>query len=627
MRHFTIDSNFNSQPTLSKLLKSRKRGFINYSSGCFITAISSLLTHVAASSGVGIFSMNSEQEIKQRIILVAFLFLLPAILHIVSRFLRIGYMRDILLDIRKLAFRKIMLFSPQMFAQESKDKYLSGLVNDINLFENEFFASLLGIIYQGGRYVLGLTVLFVTDWHFGLIGLISSLSLAVIGKFFRNKTVKLRLVISDHNAVFQNRISNIFYGLEILKLNRVEEKFYVQASDDIDQLEKSKGHFRFFKNLQQETLWTIGNIILMVAFLYISFNIATEGKTVEISIIQFLMLNTSIFSVAMFMPHYNSFKSSIELYNKLVLLTDQQKAAIVQANTSAAKTAFKFQEKLEVKNLNFAYDANKPLLQNVNFTIEPGKKYLLRGPSGSGKTTLINILSGVITNYQGEILFDNIKLSAIEPNSILASIAEMQQEVFLFEDTLLNNITLYQEGDNSHVFQAKIIQIIKQAGLTKLVEKLPDKLETLLEENGKNLSGGERQRISIARTLYKNSQIILADEPTSGLDPETGELIEQTLLALPQTVITISHRDYPGTSENYDYILLLANDQIRMLKPEQYFQELRNGYYNFENSNDSNVFDIFSRNNLNKLNNPETCEQGYTSEYNNSEVNNDQNNQ
>mgnify|MGYP000868161949 CR=1 FL=1 len=263
----------------------------------------------------------------------------------------------------------------------------------------------------------------------------------------------------------------------------------------------------------------------------------------------------------------------------------------------------------------------------MNFTIEPGKKYLLRGPSGSGKTTLINILSGVITNYQGEILFDNIKLSAIEPNSILASIAEMQQEVFLFEDTLLNNITLYQEGDNSHVFQAKIIQIIKQAGLTKLVEKLPDKLETLLEENGKNLSGGERQRISIARTLYKNSQIILADEPTSGLDPETGELIEQTLLALPQTVITISHRDYPGTSENYDYILLLANDQIRMLKPEQYFQELRNGYYNFENSNDSNVFDIFSRNNLNKLNNPETCEQGYTSEYNNSEVNNDQNNQ
>ncbi|NLM18473.1 MAG: ABC transporter ATP-binding protein [Clostridiaceae bacterium] len=570
MRHFTINLNFdNSQPTLKELLKSRKRGFISYFLGCFITAIGSLITYIAASSGVEIFSMNSKQEIKQRILLVAFLFLLPSILHIMSRFLRIGYMRDILLDIRKLAFRKIMRFSPQMFAQESKNKYLSGLVNDINLFENEFFVSLLGIIYQGGRYILGLAVLFVTDWRFGLIGLISSIGLAIIGKFFRNKTIKLRLAISDQNVVFQNRIGNIFHGLEILKLNQVEEKFYIQASNDIDQLEKSKGHFRFFKNLQQETLWTIGNIILMLTFLYISFNIATEGKTVATSIIQFLMLNTSIFSIAMFMPHYNSFKSSTELYNKLVLLTEEQKVTIAQASTPTAKTEFRFQEKLEVRNLNFAYDTNKLLLHNVNFTIEPGKKYLLRGPSGSGKTTLINILSGVITNYQGEILFDNVKLSAIEPNSILASIAEMQQDVFLFEDTLLNNITLYQEDDNSKTSQAKITQVIKQAGLAQLVEKLPNGLETLLEENGKNLSGGERQRISIARTLYKNSQIILADEPTSGLDPETGELIEQTLLALPQTVITISHRDYPGTSENYDYILLLTDKQIKQYRGEQ----------------------------------------------------------
>ncbi|NLJ70239.1 MAG: ABC transporter ATP-binding protein [Clostridiaceae bacterium] len=597
---------------MKELLKSRKSGFFSYFLGCFITAIGSLISYIALSSGVGIFSMDSEQEIKQRIILVVFLFLFPSVLHIVSRFLRIGYMRDILLDIRKLAFRKIMLLSPQMFARESKDKYLSGLVNDINLFENEFFVSLLNMIFQGGRYILGLTVLFATDWRFGLIGLISSISLAIIGKFFSNKTVKLRLVISDKNTVFQNRISNIFQGLEILKLNRVEKKFYDQASDNIDQLEKSKGHFRFYKNLQQEILWTIGNVILMFAFLYISFNIATESKTLATSIIQFLMLNTSIFSVAMFMPHYNSFKSSAELYDKLILLTEQQKAEIAQTSTSAAKSDFKFQDKLEVKNLCFAYDTNKPLLQNVNFTIEPGKKYLLRGPSGSGKTTLINILSGVITNYQGEILLDKINLSEIEPNSILASIAEMQQDVFLFEDTLLNNITLYQEVEDSQAFETKITQVLKQAGLTQLVENLPNGLETLLEENGKNLSGGERQRISIARTLYKNSQIILADEPTSGLDPETGELIEQTLLALPQTVVTISHRDYPGTSENYDYILLLANEQIRMLKPEQYFQELRNGYYNLENSHGSN-----------KLINSDHNQQDNSGYANNSEVSND----
>lgn len=564
----------NVQPSLRELLASRKKGLFSYFLGCFITAISSLAVYLAASAGVGIFSLEVEAEIKQRIIVVMILFLLPAVLHIVSRFLRIGYMRDILLDVRKLAFRKIMLLSPQMFAQESRDKHLSGLVNDINLFENEFFLSLLNMIYQAGRYILGLSILFVLDWRFGLIGLITSLGLALIGKFFQNKTVKLQMAVSNQSSIFQNRISNIFQGLEILKLNRVEKKFYDQARKNVEQLEKSKGHFRFYKNLQEEMLWTVGNVVLMLAFLYISFNLASQGKTVETSIIQFLLLNTSIFSVAMFMPHYNSFQASLKLYDNLILLSEDQKAALAEAVTDEDSRKFEFKQQLEVKNLSFAYPDEQLLLDNVNFTLEPGKKYLLRGISGSGKTTLINILSGLISDYQGEILLDQIPLSELEPDSILSAVAELEQDVFLFEDTLLNNITLYQDKE-----AAKLKSVIHKSGLEQLIQKLPQGLDTQLEENGKNLSGGERQRISIARTLYKDSKVILADEPTSSLDPETGALIESTLLNLPQTVISISHRDFPGISEKYDQVLLLINGQIKTLEAKDYFQELRNGYY------------------------------------------------
>ena len=564
----------NVQPSLSELLASRKKGLFSYFLGCFITAISSLAVYLAASAGVGIFSLEVEAEIKQRIIVVMILFLLPAVLHIVSRFLRIGYMRDILLDVRKLAFRKIMLLSPQIFAQESRDKQLSGLVNDINLFENEFFLSLLNMIYQSGRYILGLSILFVLDWRFGLIGLITSLGLALIGKFFQNKTVKLQMAVSNQSSIFQNRISNIFQGLEILKLNRVEKKFYDQARKNVEQLEKSKGHFRFYKNLQEEMLWTVGNVVLMLAFLYISFNLASQGKTVETSIIQFLLLNTSIFSVAMFMPHYNSFQASLKLYDNLILLSEDQKAALAEAVTDEDSRKFEFKQQLEVKNLSFAYPDEQLLLDNVYFTLEPGKKYLLRGISGSGKTTLINILSGLISDYQGEILLDQIPLSELEPDSILSAVAELEQDVFLFEDTLLNNITLYQDKE-----AAKLKSVIHKSGLEQLIQKLPQGLDTQLEENGKNLSGGERQRISIARTLYKDSKVILADEPTSSLDPETGALIESTLLNLPQTVISISHRDFPGISEKYDRVLLLINGQIKTLEAKDYFQELRNGYY------------------------------------------------
>ncbi|HHX30784.1 MAG TPA: ATP-binding cassette domain-containing protein, partial [Clostridiaceae bacterium] len=223
---------------------------------------------------------------------------------------------------------------------------------------------------------------------------------------------------------------------------------------------------------------------------------------------------------------------------------------------------------LEVRDLNFAYD-NRSILQKLSFSVEAGEKILLKGASGSGKTTLLNLLAGVYTDYSGSITYDGQELRDIALPSLNEGIAEIYQDVFLFEDSLQNNITLFSDYPQSEIDRA-----VRQAGLSELIEQLPQGLSTPLTENGKNLSGGERQRIAIARAIIKGTRVLLADEATSSLDEALGRQIEATLLDLDATVIAISHRRYEGVTDRYDKVLEIESGSLSAWETRDYFQEV-----------------------------------------------------
>ena len=208
-------------------------------------------------------------------------------------------------------------------------------------------------------------------------------------------------------------------------------------------------------------------------------------------------------------------------------------------------------------------------MRHVTFSVNPGEKVLLKGASGSGKTTLLNLLAGVYTDYEGEIRYDGTELRSIHPASHNKQIAEIYQDVFLFEDTLRQNIVLYEDYTEEEVRDA-----VEKAGLSELIERLPDGLDTMLEENGKNLSGGERQRVSIARAVIRGAKLILADEATSNLDESLGRHVEETLLSLDATVIAISHRYYEGVTERYDTVLELKSGTMMAWHVDDYFTEV-----------------------------------------------------
>ena len=213
---------------------------------------------------------------------------------------------------------------------------------------------------------------------------------------------------------------------------------------------------------------------------------------------------------------------------------------------------------ISVKGVSFAYNDDKDVLKNIDFTFKKGKKYAIVGGSGSGKTTLIKLIMQYYDNYSGEIYCGNRDIKSIPKKALYSKMAMIHQKVFMFDDTLKNNITMYQKYDDT-----EIADVVRKAGLEDVVRNNPQGLEQNVGENGKNLSGGEQQRIAIARALLKKSDMLILDEATSSLDNEVAIKIENTVLNQKNmTAVVITHKLVENILRQYDGIVVLHRGEI-----------------------------------------------------------------
>lgn len=196
-----------------------------------------------------------------------------------------------------------------------------------------------------------------------------------------------------------------------------------------------------------------------------------------------------------------------------------------------------FQVGLTLKKVSFSY-GGKQVLHDISFVFVKGKKYAVTGANGSGKTTLINIIAGLIQGFDGEVLYDESSITDLSRESVTGLVSVVAQDTFLFNDTIRNNISLFEKSFSDE----SVWQALEDAGLLKLMESLPNGLDTVVEENGSNFSGGERQRLSLARAFLRNRPILILDEGTSAVDAATAADIEDRLLNNQDlTLIVITH--------------------------------------------------------------------------------------
>jgi len=470
-------------------------------------------------------------------------------------------MRDTILDVRRMAFDKIINMPFKQFTQKSKEVYLSNLINDVNTFENTFFISLLNYLINMTMYVLSIAFLIILDYKIALGMFAFSLLLFAIARLFTKKTTFLQEELSSTNEKFTTSMANTFNGIEILKLNNIEDKFLKKNKITISRLEKKKFEANVFSEVQRDGIQILSTVVMVLVLIYLGYSIQGDMSLAEAGLIFQLSNSSSRFLIEAF-PLLNRIKAAFAIYNKI---------AKPEENTykiGSGTKEFKFENVIELSDVSFAYE-NKPVIHKASFKIEKGKKYLIKGVSGAGKSTLMNLLAMTYDDYEGKITVDGVDYRDISEKSFHEKVAFIYQDVFLFEDTIKNNITLYRD-----IPQEQIDYAVKVCGLESVIDARKGGIDERLEENGKNLSGGQRQRISIARAIAKNAQILFVDEGTSSLNEELGREIEKLFLELDNTVIAISHRYYEGITENYDYVLEIKNGSVHSYPARDYFNEV-----------------------------------------------------
>lgn len=218
----------------------------------------------------------------------------------------------------------------------------------------------------------------------------------------------------------------------------------------------------------------------------------------------------------------------------------------------------KFEGNIQYSNVSFSYDDGRPVLENINITIEKGQTVAFVGPSGAGKTTLVNLLARFYEITEGEITIDGVNIQDVTMSSLRQQIGIVQQDVFLFDGTIRENV-LYGRLDAT---DTEVDEAIKAAKLTEVITNLPDGIDTQIGERGVSLSGGQKQRLSIARIFLKNPKILILDEATSALDTATERFIQSSLEALSEgrTSLIIAHR--LATITHADRIIVVTPEGI-----------------------------------------------------------------
>ena len=212
------------------------------------------------------------------------------------------------------------------------------------------------------------------------------------------------------------------------------------------------------------------------------------------------------------------------------------------------------QKSITLEDISFWYDEKKPILVHMNAQFKKGGKYALIGPSGCGKSTLLKILLGWLPGYQGTIRFDGRDMREYTPEQLQQQMSYIEQDVFLFNTSIRENITLGEDFNDQQMKKA-----LRDSALAGDLAIMPQGLDTLVGEEGRNLSGGQKQRVAIARALIHNRNILLVDEGTSALDQKNADIVEKNLLANPDlTLILISHHLSDERKAQFDHVYELS---------------------------------------------------------------------
>ena len=487
---------------------------------------------------------------------VCLLFLITAIvLKYIYSYTRAAYVEKGSYNYRKTFLELLMSKNAGEFRKENQNQYISMLTNDVQSMQDNYYMWLPASIQSVVICVAALILMIKTNFIMTLVAVLLALFPVVAGILTGNKLAVTEKEISENNAEFLSSVKDFLTGFLTVKIFKIEDHAKEEFLRKNSALYNSKYNKEKISMQVQMLSETAGNFSLIGTVIIGSFMVIKGIPGTSIGMIIFFaqMMNYMIQPITLVVKITNSYKAKESLIEKAAAILEKG-----QNNDKDEKSQFPsdFHKGILLKDMSFSYNGSSCVLSDINFTFEPGKKYAIVGASGSGKTTLLNILMGSYSDYKGHICVDNVELKNISHDSLYEYSTEVQQDVFLFNDSIINNIVLYRDFPEDKVQKAII-----GAGLCSLIKEKGK--DFYVGENGKNLSGGEKQRISIARSLLCDVKVMFLDEITSHLDVKTADHVLNTILNLDDiTRIVITHQLNHEILNKFDEILVLKNGKI-----------------------------------------------------------------
>ena len=458
----------------------------------------------------------------------------------------------IMRQIRSDVFRGTVDHSIEDFNKKNTADYISIITNDVKMIEDNFLLPLFEVV----QYAVIFTASFLLMVYFDIIVtvcvIVAIAIMFLIPSFLGNSLEKRQKKYSSKLADFTVSLKDILSGFEIIKSYSMKRYVIQRFNKENDETINSKYSVDRLLALN-EGVSSFLALMVQIVVLFLSAYFIITGRITVGTLLGMVQVSSNLANpLVMIFTNVPKIKSIQPIVEKL------QSISKYPLSHSKKEHISSFDFCICTKDLGFSYDKQKEVLNEINCTIEKGKKYVVVGKSGCGKSTLIKLLAGYYSDYAGTIKYDNRELKLLDRNDMAQLSSIIHQNIYMFDETIQDNICLHEDYS-----QEKIDNVVMESGLSEFISELPEGLLYQVGENGANLSGGQKQRIAVARALIRNKPILILDEGTSAVDMQTAYDIENRLLKINDlTIITITHHLRKELLEKYDEIICMDNGKI-----------------------------------------------------------------
>lgn len=531
---------------MKQLIKNHQKAFYAF----MIFNILVPLTNIAFAYSIkGIIDSGmsqNEDALTQAVLVGASVIFIYAGLNFISLRLKNRLVRQIMSRYKNKVFQSILDRDYRDFSKEKSGKFISVLTENMKKIEQDYLHQYFNISKNLSLMIFSLLAMFIGNWYLTLLVIIASIIPMMISGFIGQKSAYLQKSAMIADQKYLAKVKDILAGFLVIKSFNVKEAIrqdYRNESEKLDEIYFMKGKFDILANVISQLS---GMIVFLVAFgggMYLVFNgYTTIGSvTAIVQLVNFVVMPLN--EVGMGMSKFREGQATLDAF---------EVKDVIELQTGKMKEYF--DDVISFSNIDFSYpNTEEKIFNHLSLKIQKGEKIAIVGMSGSGKSTLLNLLLRFYDVTSGHISIDNQDIQAISAESLYNLMTIVQQDIYIFDDTLRANITLNQSFTDEEIKKA-----VQQSGLESYVLENELGLQALCGENGSNLSGGQKQRVSIARALIRKTPILLLDEATSSLDNQVTTEIESSILDIQNlTALVVTHKLNENILKRYDRILFM----------------------------------------------------------------------